>query len=133
MELIDFLQDFSLAPFDTVAKRYEKLLQNHDLKVVIQLDPRKLGYQAFAIFNLAFIEDNLDESLKLLAAIPDVNFIIKTTGVFDCTLSLMIRDINQFATVQEQISAMPSITNMRADMEKLFAPWPIHREFISTF
>jgi DNA-binding Lrp family transcriptional regulator len=118
---------------DTIARRYEKLTQNHDTKVVIQIDPTKIGYQAFAIFNLAFIEDNLDKSLELLAAIPDINFIIKNTGVFDCTLSLMIRDINQFTTLQEQISAMPSVTNMRVDIEKLFAPWPVHREFISTF
>ncbi len=34
---------------DTISKRYAKLKQNGDLKVVIQIDPTKIGYSAFAI------------------------------------------------------------------------------------
>lgn len=118
---------------DTVVRRYEKLVQSHDIRAVIQVDPIKIGYNAFAIFNLAFSHESLAESIESLARIPDVNFIIKTSGNMDIMFSLMIKDINQFTTVQQQIACLPGVTKIEVGVEKMFVPWPLPREFISTF
>jgi Lrp/AsnC family leucine-responsive transcriptional regulator len=118
---------------DTVARRYEKLKHNGDLKAVIQINPTKLGYRAYAIFNLTFSKDNLSENIEVLSRIPDINFIHKTSGKFDCIASLLIKDIDHFTRVQEDILKMPSLTNMELSITKMFDVWPIRREFISTF
>jgi Lrp/AsnC family transcriptional regulator for asnA, asnC and gidA len=119
---------------DTVVRRYERLKQNGDLKVVIQINPIKIGYYAYATFSIAFIsQDSLVDSIEALAKIPDINNIIKTSGNFDYTISLMVRDIEQLTTIQEEIVNIPGITNMEIAVEKLFNVWPLPREFISTF
>ena len=117
---------------DTVVRRYERLKQHGDLKVVIQINPIKIGY--YATFSIAFIsQDSLVDSTEALAKIPDINNIIKTSGNFDYTISLMVRDIEQLTTIQEEIVNIPGITNMEIAVEKLFNVWPLPREFISTF
>jgi Lrp/AsnC family transcriptional regulator for asnA, asnC and gidA len=118
---------------DTISKRYAKLKQNGNLKVVIQIDPTKIGYNAFAIINLTFSHENLPDHMIELAKIPDVNFLIKTSGNFDFMLSLMISSIQQLVAVQEQITSMPGLTNFQIMIAKLFTVWPTSREFISTF
>ncbi len=118
---------------DTVARRYERLNQNDDLKAVIQINPTKIGYRAFAIFDLMFSQERLQDSLEALSRIPDINFIHKISGKFDCVASLIIKDIDQFTSVQEQILHLPGLTNMIVSTSKLFTVWPMRREFISTF
>ena len=118
---------------DTAVRRYEKLVQSHDIRAVIQIDPMKIGYNAFAIFNLAFSHESLAESIEALARIPDINFIIKTSGGMDIMFSLLIKDINQFTAVQSQIANLTGVTKIEVAVEKMFCPWPLSREFISTF
>jgi Lrp/AsnC family transcriptional regulator, regulator for asnA, asnC and gidA len=119
---------------DTVVRRYERLKENGDLKVIIQINPAKIGYYAFAIFNVAFIsQGGLTDRAEALAKIPDINFIIKTSGNFDFMISVMIKDIKQLTTIQEEIASMPGVTNMEIAVAKLFDVWPLSREFISTF
>ncbi len=118
---------------DTVVRRYERLKQNGDLKVVVQINPTKIGYYAYATFKIAVIsQDNLPDKLESLAKIPDVNNILRTSGNFDYMISLMVRDIEQLTAIQEEIVGMPGVTNMEINVEKLFSVWPLPREFIST-
>jgi DNA-binding Lrp family transcriptional regulator len=118
---------------DTISKRYAKLKQNGDLKAVIQIDPTKIGYSAFAIFNLAFSEENSPNHILDLAQIPDVNFVIKTSGNFDFMLSLMISNMQQLIAVQEQIASTSGLIDMQITLGRLFNVWPLPREFTSTF
>jgi DNA-binding Lrp family transcriptional regulator len=118
---------------DTVVRRYERLKQNRDLRVLIQINPPKIGYSAYALFNLSFTHEALDEKVEALTRDLDVNFIIKTSGKFDITLSLMVKDIKQLLAFQEQIASFSGLTKMEVDVEKIFTVWPMPREFISTF
>jgi Lrp/AsnC family transcriptional regulator for asnA, asnC and gidA len=118
---------------DTIVRRYERLKQNGDLKTVIQIDPTKIGYHAFALFNITFSQDNLPNGIEALSMVPDINFIHKTSGKFDCMASLMIKDIDQLTTMQEEIAKISGVTNLEITIAKLFNVWPIPREFISTF
>jgi Lrp/AsnC family transcriptional regulator, regulator for asnA, asnC and gidA len=119
---------------DTVVRRYERLKKNGDIKSIIQINPIKTGYYAFAIFNLSFIsQDNWPEKMEALAIIPDINFIFKTTGQFDYLVSLWVKDINQLVTIKEEIASMPGLSKMEMTVERAFSVWPIPREVISTF
>lgn len=116
-----------------IARRYEGLKENGHLKAVVQINPIKLGYGNFAVFNLTFSQDSLPNGIDRLSRIPDVNFIHKISGKYDCVVSLMIKDIDQFTAVQEEIVNMSGLTNMEVALAKLFTVWPRNREFISTF
>jgi DNA-binding Lrp family transcriptional regulator len=118
---------------ETIARRYEKLKQNGDLKVVIQIDPTKIGYYAFALFQLSFSKGVLTENIEKLSVTSDVNFIIKAAGYFDLEFTLMIRDINHFLEIQEQMVTLPHIAHMEVYVSRMFYPWPLQKEIISTF
>jgi Lrp/AsnC family transcriptional regulator, regulator for asnA, asnC and gidA len=120
-------------PTDTVLRRYKKLRENGNLKVVIQINPTKIGYCAYAIFNVSFSHETIDSNTEILTEIQDVNFINKTSGNYDYTFSLMIKDINQFIDIQEKIANLPGLTKMEVGIDRLFTVWPLQREFISTF
>ncbi len=119
---------------DTVIRRYEHLKQSGDLRVVIQLDPVKIGYFARAVFKLSFAatETSVDKAREL-ADIPDVVLIHKTSGRFDFVILVMVKDIKQLLAVQKRITDMPCLTYMELHVEELSGPWPHAREFISTF
>jgi Lrp/AsnC family transcriptional regulator for asnA, asnC and gidA len=119
---------------DTIARRYERLKQNGDVRVVVQINPTKIGYHAYARFSIAFIsQDSLVNTIESLAKIPDIINIIKTSGNFDYTITLMVKDIEQLTDIQEKIANIPDITHMEIAVSKLFNVWPLPREFISTF
>jgi Lrp/AsnC family transcriptional regulator for asnA, asnC and gidA len=119
---------------DTVVRRYERLKRDGHLKVVIQINPTKIGYYAFAIFNLNCISQNgVSERVEDLAKIPDVNFVLKTTGNFDFMISAMIKDIKELTAIQEEIASMAGVTKMEIAVAKSYSVWPLPREFISTF
>ena len=105
---------------DTVVRRFERLEENRDLKVVIQIDPTKIGYNAYALFNLSFSHETLAEKIEALTKVPDINFIVKTSGKFDIMLSIMLKDLNHLVTFQEEIAGFKGITNMEVDVEKMF-------------
>jgi DNA-binding Lrp family transcriptional regulator len=122
-----------LVSTETIARRYEKLKQNIDLKVCIQIDPTKIGYYAFALFQLSFSKGVLAETIEKLSSTFDINFIIKAAGYFDLIFTLMIRDINHFLEIQDQMVTLPHVAHMEVYISKMFCPWPLQREMISTF
>ena len=115
---------------DTVARRYGKLIQNGDLRVVIQIDPTKIGYRAFVIFSINCSQDNM-YMIEWLAEIPDVNFVDKTSGKFDYVVSLMVKDMEQLLAVQEKITNIAGLSGMEMTIGRIFGVWPLPGEFIS--
>jgi Lrp/AsnC family transcriptional regulator for asnA, asnC and gidA len=118
---------------ETIARRFEKLKQNGDIKVVAQIDPRKIGYYAFAAFLFSFSREALDNNIEKISKTPDVNRITKCAGYQDLRFTLMIRDINHFMEVQKEMVVLPNITRISVSIRKMLNPWPLQREFISTF
>ena len=118
---------------ETIARRYERLRQNGDLKVVAQIDPTKIGYCAFAIFQLSFSKGVLAETIEKISNTLDVNFLTKATGYFDLIFTFMIRDINHFLEIQEQMVTLPHVAKMEVYTSRMLCPWPLQKELISTF
>ena len=82
---------------------------------------------------MQFSENSLARSIEVLSSIPDINVIHKISGKFDCWAILMIKDIDQFTSIQEKILQMDHLTNIEITIHKIFETWPLPREFISTF
>jgi Lrp/AsnC family transcriptional regulator for asnA, asnC and gidA len=119
---------------DTVIKRYRKNVKKRVIKVSIQIDPNKLGYCSILDFNLAFLSPvNSSKIVGLLAQIPDVIIITKTSGDYDLQVTAMIRDLKQMFTLQEEIARIPGITKIETSARKIPNQWPTPKQYISTF
>ena len=82
---------------------------------------------------MSFSHETLERNTEILSKIKDINFITKTSGSYDYTFSLMIKDIDQLVDIQGQIAVLPGLTKMEIGVDRLFTVWPLQREFISTF
>jgi DNA-binding Lrp family transcriptional regulator len=120
---------------DTAKRRYEKLKKNGFLKVTIQINPNKIGYQALCIFFTVTSNENSLEIIEEISRIPDVISIMKTTGNYDLQIYAMIKDLGQFLSVQEQLGKIQGITKMDVEIGALdrVEKWPSPRQYISTF
>jgi DNA-binding Lrp family transcriptional regulator len=120
---------------DTAKRRYEKLKKNGVLKVTIQVNPSKIGYQALCIFFTVTSHENSFGIIEKIAMIPDVISIMKTTGDYDLQIYAMVKDIGQFLSIQEQLGKVQGITKMDAEISSLerWEKWPSPRQHISTF
>jgi Lrp/AsnC family transcriptional regulator, regulator for asnA, asnC and gidA len=119
---------------DTVARRYEKLKENGIVRVVAQINPSKIGYQAILDFSIAHMSQKETSAIvENIAEIPDVIIIIKTSGDYDLQITAMIRDIKQQFDIQEEIARIPSITKMETSARRPPDIWPSPFQHISTF
>jgi Lrp/AsnC family transcriptional regulator, regulator for asnA, asnC and gidA len=116
---------------ETVSRRYEKLRNNGDIRVVIQIDLRKLGYVAFAFCNLKFAMASR-EILDKLSNIADITQIQISNGKFDYALIIMIKDIESYLAIQNAIKNMPELSRMEYSISEQVFPWPTHREFLTS-
>jgi Transcriptional regulators len=116
---------------ETLSRRYEKLVDNGDIRVVIRIDPRKIGYPAFAVAHLKFVKADVNISYSL-SCIRDVTQIQRTSGTFDYSVIIMLRDIQHLIDVQNKIRMIPGIVRLDIHIDELFAPWPTYREFKTT-
>jgi len=120
---------------DTIVKRFHRLKENGAIKVSIQINPNKIGYNSILDFNIAFttpgsVSNPLVESL---AKIPDVIIITKTSGDYDLQLSAMTRDVAQSFEMQDQIAGIWGITKIEASSRKIPERWPTPLQYMSTF
>ena len=119
---------------DTIVKRYHKLKKNGTLKVTIQINPNKIGYNVILDFNIAFaLSGNLGTAIESLAKIPDVIIITKTSGDYDLQLTAMIRDIQQSLSIQDEIARISGVTKIEVSTRRIPNKWPTSRQHISTY
>lgn len=119
---------------DTVARRYKKLKDNGIIKVSIQVDVAKLGYHGLATFYLAFgSQSNAVCTKEKISAIPDVVLILQTSGNFDMLVEVMVRDLDQLLSVQDQLTNMPGVRKTEMHIIRPIPVFPVFREYISTF
>ncbi len=119
---------------DTVARRYEKLKRNGIIKVLVQVDTSKIGYNGYATFYIAFLpQSSLISMVENLCKIPDVVLIVQTSGSFDLLVEAMIKDLDQLLSVQDSITNMPGVARSEMHLSRTNAVFPTPREYISTF
>jgi len=118
----------------TLKKRFEKLRKNGLLKVTAQIDPTKIGYRAMAIYYITFtLNEDSSSTIEKISRIADVISIMKTSGDYDLQVYVMIRDIEQLLTLQDEFSKIAGIAKTDMDLIKVLDTWPTPRQYISTF
>jgi Lrp/AsnC family transcriptional regulator for asnA, asnC and gidA len=119
---------------DTVVKRYHRLREEGAIKVSIQINPNKIGYNSIVDFNIAFMNLNgfSNSVVEELAKIPDIIIITKTSGDFDLQVTAMIRDIAQSFAIQDEIARICGITKIEVSARKIPERWPTPQQYIST-
>jgi DNA-binding Lrp family transcriptional regulator len=119
---------------DTVKRRYKRLRQNGVLKVTIQMDPTKIGYNAMAIFFATYTARGDSFSIiEKISQIPDIISIMKTTGDYDLQIYALIKDIDKLLLIQDELSKVPGLSKVDLDISGLLTKWPTPRQYISTF
>ena len=119
---------------DTVSRRFRNLEQNGTIKPTIQINPVKLGYYALAYFRLEFVsQQSLSDIVETLAKLPDLEKIIKISGSFDVCLFALIRNIEQFIAIQDEIAHISGIRKINTVVQKITYPLPVPGSNMSTF
>ena len=118
-----------------VKRRYEKMKKNGALKVTVQVNPNKIGYQALCVFFTVTSQENLLSIIEKTSRIPDIISIMKTTGNYDLQIWAMVKDLRQLLSVQEELGKIQGITKIDAEILPLdnWDKWPSPRQCISTF
>jgi DNA-binding Lrp family transcriptional regulator len=120
---------------DTAKRRYEKLKKKGVLKVTVQINPNKIGYQAMCLFFTVMSTENSIGVIERIGKIPNIISIMKTAGDYDLQIWAMVKDLDQFLAIQDEIGKIRGITKM--DLEvlpmDLWQSWPTPRQYISTF
>ena len=119
--------------YDTAKRRYQKLKKNGALKVTIQINPIKIGYQAIGVFFAVISNEESLSIVKEISKIPDVISIMKTTGDYDLQIWVMIKNISQLLSIQEKLRNIEKITKIDMEITEMKEKWPTPRQYISTF
>ncbi len=120
---------------DSVKRRYEKLKKKGVLKVTIQINLSRIGYQAMCIFSAITSNENPNLIVEKVSRIPNIISIMKTSGDCDLQIYAMVQDIGQLLYIQEQIGKISGIIKIEQEISRINEEWkwPSPRQYISTF
>lgn len=121
---------------DLARKKYEKMKDTGILKITIQINLKKIGYNAMCIFFTIISGENSLSIIQQISKIPDIISIMKTTGDYDLQIYSMVQNIDQLLFIQEQISKIQGIRKIDLELWRLseqLTKWPSPRQYISTF
>lgn len=119
---------------NSVAKKYNNLKKSGAMNVIIQFDPRKIGYRALAVFYMTFmLKVEPSSIIDQLSRIPDIISIMKTSGDYDLTIYAMIKDLDHLLSIQSEFIQIPDIVKMNFTIGPLLGIWPLPRQCNSTF
>jgi DNA-binding Lrp family transcriptional regulator len=145
LQIIDRLTQNSMQTFSKIAKetgtsinmvskKYKNLVNSHIIRPVLQINPKKLGYNAMVIFALSFAsESEMDSVIGAVMGIKDTFLITKTSGNYDLLVQVFVRDIDQLLLTQYQVANILGISAIEILVYPVPTQWPLPGENISTF
>jgi Lrp/AsnC family transcriptional regulator for asnA, asnC and gidA len=118
----------------TVVRRYNNLRKNNLIKVSIQFDPVKLGFQSFLEISLTLSDQNKSSYIvDAISKIPGVSYMVKTSGYNDLFAVALVKDCNDAIEINRNILEIPNIKKIEAHLRQITPTWPTVRQYISTF
>ena len=119
---------------DTVTKRYNKLVEKQIIKSVIQINPKKLGYNGFPHFHLSFSSKvKIKQVIDYISSIPDIIHIIVTSGEYDLVVYAFVKNIEHFLEIKGKIENIDELAKMQTNLYGVLNIWPTPKQYISTF
>lgn len=118
----------------SVINRYNELKHNGIIRVLIQINPFKIGYAASACFRIKVdSKGEINGIAEKVALIPDVIGVIKTTGACDLTIFAEIKDFEHLFAIESEMANIEGIKKIASTTLTKFAKLPYPREHMSTF
>jgi DNA-binding Lrp family transcriptional regulator len=118
----------------TVSKRYFNLKQEGIIRALIQVNTLKLGYVAHVIISLAIsAQENMTQIIEKLMKTPDVEGLWKTTGSFDLSIFVKIKNLEQLLGIQDDISRTQGIVRMETSVLNRMPLMPYPKEHMPDF
>jgi Lrp/AsnC family transcriptional regulator for asnA, asnC and gidA len=118
--IIEQLQQDGRRPYATIAKavglseaavrqRVQRLLDNKVMEIVAVTDPTTLGFLRWAMVGMR-VEGDLQAVADLLAALPEVDYVVITAGSFDLLAEVVCEDdAHLLRLLNDHIRAIPQI------------------------
>jgi Lrp/AsnC family transcriptional regulator for asnA, asnC and gidA len=144
-QIIDKLSQNSRMPFssiakelgiatDTVIRRYRKLKKNGTINTLIQIDPKKLGYNCEMETRIRLkSQRNSIAAINTLSEIPDIYFMTATSGNYDLHVFAFIRDIEHLLKIQNHIIGLPDFGKLDIQLTSTSnCIFPVPRYWTST-
>lgn len=145
IQLIDSLSKDARRPFseiaseiktsvDTIIRRYERLRKKKVIKVVIQIDPRKIGFQAQASFYVSIqSKGSIEATVNSLSKMRNLYQVTKIMGDADLFLLALVRDFNEYFAIREEIAQLPATKLLRSEVNRVALVFPGPSLHMSTF
>ncbi len=118
---------------DRIIRKYEKLRKNNIIKVVIQINPQKLGYRAYAFFFISVQAGNANDAINQLSKVKNIFHLIKTIGTADFYITGYLKNFDDFFLVRDEIFKIPYIKLAKIDISDVAKVFPAKSLHISTF
>jgi Lrp/AsnC family transcriptional regulator for asnA, asnC and gidA len=122
LEIINHLQADGRVPFTDIAKslgvsegtvrnRVARLLEERIIQIVGMIDPARMGYDAPAMIGVSVQPPLLESVAAIIAAFPEVSYLIMVSGEFDLFVEVLCRDRDHLASfLNEKLLRIPGIT-----------------------
>jgi DNA-binding Lrp family transcriptional regulator len=119
---------------DTIIRRYDRLIKKKVIKVVIQIDPRKIDFQAQASFYVSIqSKGSIEETINSLSKMRNIYQVTKIMGDADLYLSALVRDFNEYFRLREEIAQLPAAKLLSSEVNRAGPVFPGPSLHMSTF
>jgi DNA-binding Lrp family transcriptional regulator len=118
----------------TVNRRFERLIKNGYISIVLQINPLKLGYKCNLSVTLQLTDQNkLMEVADELSAIPGLSFLIKVSGTRDLYFVALVKTVEDVIAINELISKIHYIKRIDGWFSRAISCWPGPKQSTTTF
>jgi Lrp/AsnC family transcriptional regulator, regulator for asnA, asnC and gidA len=109
-------------------QRVQRLLDGGVVQIVAVTDPAALGFRVMATIGL-HVEGDVMMVADAVSAIPEVDFVVITSGSFDLLIEIVCEDDRHLLMLlNDQIRSIPGVrsteTFMHLRLHKQTYPWP---------
>ena len=139
--IIEQLQEDGRRPFTTIAKavglseaavrqRVQQMTDAGVLQIVAVTDPLTLGFRRMAMIGVN-VDGDLRAAADAVSDIPDVDYVVLTSGSFDLLLEVVCEDDDHlFSLINDKIRAIPGVrateTFIYISLRKQTYTWGAH-------
>lgn len=112
----------------TIRHRYINLIEDGTLKIIGRVDPKKIGFNAYASVLISVKPKSFMKTiLEELAKLPEISFLATVSGDYDIEANIMCRDMEHLNTLlEDEIHTIEGVfdtkTNMYMKIHKFSQP-----------
>jgi Lrp/AsnC family transcriptional regulator for asnA, asnC and gidA len=79
---------------NAVRARYRRMIENGALRIISIMNPRKMGYEAFASIYITVDPKLLTRCIEQIMQFPEVTWLAEMSGVLDLAIDVCCRDMD---------------------------------------